>query len=137
MVDLGHGFEADPNFDPGSARDKALKIVRRITGKSRTGRYRKWHARYVCRAWALGHDGQPALVVDPVRRSWRLPSPPDPNDPSGTVISETSLGQVHCASTTHAQLPPEILQRHGIDPATTPTFRPWAMHRYDKWVAQD
>jgi hypothetical protein len=63
ILDLGRGFDADPAFDPGFARDKAEKIARRLAGGAGAGWYRKWHLRYVCRAWALRHEGQPPVSV--------------------------------------------------------------------------
>jgi hypothetical protein len=136
VVDLGRGFDADPTFDPGSAHDKARKTAHRLAQDGATKWIRKWHARYVCRAWALHHEGQPPLVVELFSVSEPITAPPDRPPLTSPTPVERSLERHTCAETPHGQLPATILRRHGIDPATTPPFVPWDQARHDEWTAE-
>ncbi len=137
VVDLGRGFDADPNFDPGSAADKADKAARRLSTGGSSKWIRKWHARYVCRVWALHHDGQPPVAVELFSVSEPIAAPPDRRPLTSPRSIDQSLEQHFCAETPQGQLPTTVLRRHGIDPSTAPPFVPWDQARRDAWTARD
>lgn len=135
VVDLGAGFGADPDFELGLAWDRGKKIERRLTAQ-RSEWYRKWHARYVCRTWALHHGGTSPAQVGLYRRHTRFVPPPDRELPIRAPQQERLIHQSKCARDVAAQNPPHILRRHGLDPSVGPEYRPWKMHRYDKWKSR-
>ncbi len=78
-----------------------------------------WHARYLCRRWALEHDGAPPqrVILE------RVKAPMLPHDRRAAAEyfwaearSEPIL-EVECATAPFAQLDPELRARHGLPPA--------------------
>ncbi|MCX4247531.1 hypothetical protein [Paraliomyxa miuraensis] len=140
VVDLGRGLHAEAGFDagsePASAHDKAGKVARRLAGGGPSKWFRKWHVRYVCRAWALHHEGQPPLEVELFSVSEPIAAPPDRRPFTSPTSVEKSLEHHVCAETPQGQLPGEVLQRYGIDPATAPPFVPWDQGRREKWIGR-
>lgn len=77
-----------------------------------------WHARYLCRRWALEHDAVPPTEVRLERVSAPFP-PMRPLDPEAWFWAHAKvepLVHVRCAEEPFAQLDPEIRRRHGLPP---------------------
>lgn len=118
------------------------KINRRIIG-AEGGKgewYQKWHARYICRQWALDHGGAAPLQVDLVKVSYAVPSPEDvakngPYDPVQRMAGNLSSKHQHTTKCDdiNAQLPNEIRARHGLPLLPEGEFKAWNKHRWEAW----
>jgi hypothetical protein len=78
-----------------------------------------WHARYLCRRWALEHDGEPPVEVALERVVAAFP-PMRPLD-AETYFWEHAevvpIVRVRCEVEPFAQLDPEVRRRYGLPPA--------------------
>ncbi|MFY0542206.1 hypothetical protein [Nannocystis pusilla] len=93
-----------------------------------------WHARYLCRRWALEHAGEPPREV--LLENLRAPLPPPGSDPREHFAARQQvrvLAQVSCAEEPFAQLDPEVRARHGLAPAPAETRR-FAWERPATWA---
>jgi hypothetical protein len=81
-----------------------------------------WHARWVCRRWAL-ERGEPATTVI----LERLTAPVDPLGTTRPDYLETAkvepISRITCASEPFAQLDDELRARHGLPPAPPGSLR--------------
>lgn len=123
------------------------KMNRRIIGgeSGPTDWYRKWHARYYCRKWALDHGGETPQKVELVRVSYRIPSPEEVHD-KGYYVAEDLLRRTareelehteYCENAIMGQLPDHVRQRHGLPPLPQSTpYRPWRKNKKARWDRQ-
>jgi hypothetical protein len=78
-----------------------------------------WHARYLCRRWALEHGGEAPVEV--VLERVAAPFPPmRPLDPQAWFWENartTPIVRIACREEPFAQLDPAIRTRHGLPPA--------------------
>ncbi len=86
-----------------------------------------WHARYVCRRWALEHDGAlPQTVrISRVHAPFAPMRPVDPQQWFWDQATVTPLAEVQCASEPFAQPSPEIRARHGLPPDAAVRHHAW------------
>ena len=95
-----------------------------------------WHARYVCRRWALGHGGEVAreVVLARVKAPISVWAREDPLALFWARAQVESVVRVACATEPFAQLDGEVLARHGMVstvkqhhswPAKPDLPRPW------------
>jgi hypothetical protein len=118
------------------------KINRRIIG-AEGGKgewYQKWHARYICRQWALDHGGEAPAQVDLVKVSYAIPTPEDvakhgPYDPVQRMAGNVNSKHQHTTKCEDigAQLPNFIRARHGLPLLPEGEFKAWNKHRLDAW----
>ncbi len=126
--------------------DRMRKMNRRIIGgeSGDTQWYRKWYARYVCRQWALEHEGEAPKKVELVKMWYRMPSPEDTwrhgwYDPEDRLERDGAEKLEHtedCKRTVMGQLPNFIRERHGLPPLDEEagwTYKPWLKHKKRKW----
>jgi len=100
------------------------KINRRIAGGEggKGAWYQKWHARWVCRDWALSHGGELPTKVELVKVTYPIPSPEEvakhgPYDPWERLRTKGTQSTVHtveCATEEEAQPPNHHRVRHGL-----------------------
>lgn len=119
------------------------KINRRIIGgEGGKGEwYQKWHARWVCRDWALKHGGQAPKKVELYKLSYVIPTPEEvrtkgPYDPVERLKSTRFRKLVHtteCATDPNGQLPNHIRARHGLPLLAEGEFKPWVKNRLTAW----
>jgi len=123
--------------------DRLRKMNRRITGRrhGKNSWYLKWHARYHCRNWALGHGGHTPAKVEIVKLTYKIPSPEQVRT-RGYYIPEVQLAKfgkqrtIHttqCATDPEAQLPNWIRARHGLPLVDDDEVTLWDKHRKQKW----
>jgi hypothetical protein len=124
--------------------DRLRKMNRRIIGgeSGNSEWYRKWHARYYCRKWAMDHDGEAPKKVELVKVWYRIPSPEETRE-KGWYRPETLLEkdgaqkvehEEHCERTVMGQLPDWIRERHGLPPLPEgQKYRPWIKNKKKKW----
>ncbi len=118
--------------------DRSRKVIEGVAG--RRTHLAAWHARYLCRRWALGHAGElPTRVI--LERVTAPVLPQDPRAAQDAFWAEARvepLLAIDCADAPFAQLAPELRARHGLPPAlpgalhyTWPTGQPatWAERR--------
>lgn len=118
------------------------KINRRIIGgEGGKGEwYQKWHARYICRNWALTHGGQAPKRVELFKLSYPIPSPEEVAR-SGAYVPEERMRTNRFrkliytgeCSDIGAQLPNSIRERHGLPLLPEGEFKPWVKNRLDAW----
>ncbi len=126
--------------------DRMRKMNRRIIGgeSGDTQWYRKWYARYVCRQWALEHDGKEPKQVQLVKMWYRMPSPEDTwrhgwYDPEDRLERDGAEKMEHtenCKRTVMGQLPNFVRERHGLPPLDEEAgwkYKPWLKHKKRKW----
>ncbi len=126
--------------------DRMRKMNRRIIGgeSGNTQWYRKWYARYLCRQWALEHDGVAPRKVELVKMWYRMPSPEetlrkgyyDPEDLLERAGAEKLEHTEHCKRTVMGQLPNWVRERHGLEPLDEEAgwkYKPWLKHKKRKW----
>ncbi|MCB9704601.1 MAG: hypothetical protein H6711_22140 [Myxococcales bacterium] len=120
------------------------KINRRVVGAEggQGSWYQKWHARWVCRDWALAHGGQEPKKVELVKVWYSIPTPEEVAE-KGPYVPEERYAKTHqekvvytaiCVDEPLGQLPDEIRARHGLPPL--PADRPhklWHKERWKKW----
>ena len=126
------------------AYDRVRKMNRRIiAGEGGGDTYMKWYARYQCRSWQL-RFGELPKKVELVKMWYTIPSP-DAIRKNGWVSSEELLAKegheavehtVECANTTLGQVPPWILQRHGMAVPPDYAFRPWLKPKRRAWESR-
>ncbi|MBK8263379.1 MAG: hypothetical protein IPK80_18790 [Nannocystis sp.] len=103
--------------------DRRRKVDEAISG------YRPWltpwHARYLCRRWALDHRGEPPreITLERLRAPFPPARPLDPQTYFWSVAEASLLIEVHCAEEPFAQLDPELRARHGLAPAAPDELR--------------
>jgi hypothetical protein len=124
--------------------DRIRKMNRRIIGgeSGPSEWYRKWHARYHCRQWALEHGGEAPQQVQLVRVTYKIPSP-DQVFEHGWYRPEERLAREgvekvehteRCGGAIMGQLPDWIRSRHGLPPLSSDeAYRPWHKGRRSKW----
>lgn len=124
--------------------DRMRKMNRRIIGgeSGNTQWYRKWHARYHCRQWALTHGGETPEKVELVKVWYRIP-PPEEVAQKGWYKPEELLERSghekvehteYCERSIMGQLPNEIRERHGLPPLPEDLeYRPWIKHKKRQW----
>jgi len=138
----GDRVAVDPPI-PGASHDpfglghaKARKVASRI---ERDGSwYTKWHARWVCRQWALEHDGELPTAVVLVRTTTPVPPPWASRDLDGAersaIVAARTTNEVFyeadCRTDPEAQLAPEIRARHGLPPHD---LHRWLVDRDKTW----
>ena len=126
--------------------DRMRKMNRRIIGgeSGDTQWYRKWYARYICRQWALEHDGEEPKKVELVKMWYRMPSPEDTYrhgwyDPEERLARDGAEKLEHtedCKRAVMGQLPNWIRERHGLPPLDEEAgwvYKPWLKHKKRKW----
>jgi len=122
--------------------DRTGKITRRVSG---TGKwYRRWLARYYCKAWALEHDGESPRSVELVKVWYSIPKPEAvaqrgyyrPEDRMARNGREKSLMTVRCAREADAQLSNEVRARHGLSPVDDTKIHHKPARRKSKWDRQ-
>ena len=124
--------------------DRMRKMNRRIIGgeSGNTQWYRKWYARYICRQWALEHEGQGPRKVELVKVWYRMPSPEETWKhgyyDTWDLLARTGAEKIehteHCKRTVQGQLPNWIRERHGLDPLPDDwEYKPWIKHKKNKW----
>ncbi len=126
---------------------RVRKMNRRIIGAASapTAWYRKWHARWQCRQWALEHDGEAPAKVELIKVWYSIPTPEQMRK-QGYYIAEERLAKSgkqrvqyteHCASAVMGQLPNRIRERHGLDPLPAGIeYRPWIRRKKRPWDNQ-
>lgn len=82
-----------------------------------------WHARYLCRRWALDHAGEAPAQVELSRVA--APFPPDSEADAAAYFwanaESTSLVRIDCDEEPFAQLQPELRRRYGLLEPSAPT----------------
>jgi hypothetical protein len=121
------------------------KINRRISGAEggHGSWYQKWHARWFCRRWALEHDGEIPSRVQLIKITNGIPTPEwardhgpyDPVERIEKLGKEEVIYTAHCRTEVDAQVPRELLERHGIDAGEDHKVRRWNMlrNREKRW----
>jgi len=124
--------------------DRMRKMNRRIIGgeSGDTSWYRKWHARYYCRKWALDHDGVPPKKIELVKVWYKIPSPEQVRD-NGFYVPEELLERTReekveytevCKNAVMGQLPDWVRERHGLSPLPeNEKYKPWIKHKKKAW----
>ena len=124
VLDLEHDMYGRRDY-PYVFYDRMGKINRRLLEQDR---YQRHYAAWVCRDWALTHDGQVPDRVKYVKMWTKVPHPAKviPSmgfDPMQLKLTKEHLPSVECATTVHAQLPDEVRLRHGLPPLPEGSFR--------------
>jgi hypothetical protein len=102
------------------------KINRRIDGKKS---YQRIYGAWVCREWEAEHGDLPDHVQF-VKRYTRVPQPRDALrmgwgwNPWELPSKQVEQEKIDCKRTVHAQLPPRLRERYGMEPADESHFRP-------------
>lgn len=105
--------------------DRMGKINRRIDGKKS---YQRIYGAWVCRQWEREHGELPDHVQF-VKRFTRVPAPRDALrmgwgwDPWELPSKQVEQEKIDCKRTVHAQLPPRLRERFGMEPAPDDHFR--------------
>lgn len=104
-------------------QDRGRKIMEGLVGNRPP--LARWHARYLCRRWALEHAGQlPARVI--LERVKAPILPYDPRDALDYFWAEATIEPVQditCADAPFAQPDPDSRARHGLPPAPPDALR--------------
>lgn len=118
------------------------KINRRIIGgEGGKGEwYQKWHARYVCRHWALTHGGVAPKRVELYKLSYPIPTPEEVAR-TGAYVPEDRMRSNRFSKLVYtgecgdfvAQLPNYIRARHGLPLVREEEIKPWVKNRLDAW----
>jgi hypothetical protein len=117
--------------------DRWRKIDEGVLGGR--GGMARWHARWVCRRWALEHDGEAAREVRLMTVRARI-EPWDEADPAERfwqTAKVTTTVSVECAHEPFAQLDDEVRARHGLAPAPAGSLEyewPAKPPRHDPWT---
>ena len=132
FVELADGTNIDLEHDMYGRRrypylfyDRMGKINRRLIEQER---YQRHYAAWVCREWALTHNGEVPDRVKFVKMWTKVPHPAKviPNmgfDPMQLKLTKEHLASVECRTTQHAQVPDDIRARYGLEPLPPNTFR--------------
>lgn len=138
VIDLEHDMYGRRIY-PYLFYDRMGKINRRLIEQER---YQRHYAAWVCRDWALNHNGEVPDRVKYVKMWTKVPHPakviPDMGfDPMQLKLTKEHLASVECSTTQHAQLPDEIRARYGLPPLPPGAFRDVAMQTWwDKQQVQ-
>ena len=120
------------------------KINRRVVGAEggKGSWYQKWHARWICRDWALKHGGEEPKKVELVKLWYAIPTPEQVRK-DGPYVPEARYAETHrekvvytaiCKNEPLGQLPDDIRARHGLDPLPPERpYKPWIKARKPKW----
>jgi len=107
--------------------DRMGKINRRIDGKKG---YQRVYGAWMCRQWALNHDGKTPRAVKFVKKYTRIPTPQQVlkrgqwgYDPWKLPTRQKEQETILCDSTPHAQLPNWMRARHGLPELEDDGFR--------------
>jgi len=124
VIDLEHDMYGRRHY-PYLFYDRMGKINRRLIEQER---YQRHYAAWVCRDWALNHNGEVPDRVKYVKMWTKVPHPAKviPNmgfDPMELKLTKEHLASVECRTTQHAQIPDEIRARHGLPPNAPNEFR--------------
>ena len=124
ILDLQHDMYGRRDY-PYMFYDRMGKINRRLIEQDR---YQRHYAAWVCRDWAMNHDGEMPVRVKYVKMWTKVPHPAKviPTmgfDPMQLKLTKEHLPSVECATTVHAQLPDEVRLRHGLPPLAPGVFR--------------
>jgi hypothetical protein len=124
--------------------DRMRKMNRRIIGgeSGDTSWYRKWHARYYCRKWALDHEGIAPKKVELVKVWYKMPTPEEVRK-KGYYVPEDLLARQgeekvehteNCKSAVMGQLPDFVRERYGLPPLPeNEKYKPWIKHKKKAW----
>jgi hypothetical protein len=124
--------------------DRMRKMNRRIIGgeSGDTSWYRKWHARYYCRKWAMDHDGIAPKKVELVKVWYKIPSPEEVRK-KGFYVPEDLLARTgeekveyteNCKGAVMGQLPDFVRERHGLPPLSEgEKYKPWIKNKKRAW----
>ncbi len=125
------------------AYTRSLKINRRLAGEALGPEdwYQPWHARYVCRQWALSHGGERAEKVTMSRLVARIPSPAwvrknggyDPLSHMRRQGKEVSLVTADCRRDPRTQVPNFLRRRHGLPEVEPAEVGLWPKHKAKSW----
>ncbi|WAS98137.1 hypothetical protein [Nannocystis punicea] len=132
-----HRFGAEPQREDDLPRpylwhDRWRKVGDNVLGQRE--RMSRLHARYLCRRWALAHDGEPAReVVLEMLLAPLTPSGSDPREHFAAQQKSRALVQVSCADEPFAQLQPEVRARHGLGPVSEGSLQ-FAWERPATWA---
>jgi hypothetical protein len=124
VLDLKHDMYGRRSY-PYMFYDRMGKINRRLLEQDR---YQRHYAAWVCRDWAMRHDGEMPVRVKYVKMWTKVPHPAKVIpfmgfDPMQLKLTKEHLPSVECATTVHAQLPDDIRARHGLPPLAPGQFR--------------
>ncbi len=114
--------------------DRLAKVNRRLIESKG---YRRSYAAYVCRAWAMMHDGVPPKRVW-FEKLWTRVPPPEKvyrtmgYRPEQLYLNRRKEESFECAFLIHGQLPPSLRARLGFE-GTAPAFRD---HVPRSWAAR-
>ena len=121
--DLGTELHRADNLRyPYLRQDRWRKVHENVVG-ARPG-FARWHARYLCRRWALASGGEAATSVTIERLAAPL-TPPEAGDPIAYFRAHAeadSLATIDCATEPFAQPDDELRARHGLPPAPPRTL---------------
>jgi hypothetical protein len=121
--DLGTELHRADNLRyPYLRHDRWRKVHENVVG-ARPG-FARWHARYLCRRWALRHAGAPASSVILERLTAPL-TPLESGDPIAyfwTHAEAEPVAAIDCATEPFAQPDDELRARHGLPPAPPRTL---------------
>lgn len=119
------------------------KMNRRIAGsEGGNGVWaQKWHARWVCRDWALNHGGEAPEKVEIYKVTYPIPNPEHvakygPYDPAEQYRKKSSQELLHttrCASSAYGELPNWIRERHGLPLLDERDIKVWHKNRCPNW----
>ena len=116
--------------------DRWRKIDENLAG-NRSAVLAPWHARYLCRRWALAHGGELPRSVALERRTAPI-RPLEPGDAQARFWAEARLEPVlaiACAEAPFAQLDDEVRARHDLPPAPPRSLRyAWPKGQADTWA---
>jgi hypothetical protein len=98
-----------------------------------------WHARYLCRRWALAHGGEAPreVVLEQVKAPIVPLAPGDPIALFWASARVEPVVRVTCATEPFAQLDDEVRARHGLAPAVAGSLvQPWPerQERPEPWT---
>jgi len=102
---------------PHLLHDRWRKVDAGLSGSR--SKLASWHARWLCRRWALDHGGEPPAEVVLERVSAPFP-PMRPLDAQAWFWEHAEVAplvEVRCGEEPFAQLDPELRERHGLPPA--------------------
>ncbi len=148
--DMGHDIWEVDRF-PYFFYDRMGKVNRRIDGKKG---YQKSYGGWMCRYWALTHDGELPEAVQFVKRWTKIPRPheikpgkahPAKDDPSDWGYDPWKLNsrqkeqeRIVCAKEVNAQLPNEQRARHELALLDDDGFKPVRVRTWwDRKVAEE
>ena len=143
--DMGHDIWEVDRF-PYWFYDRMGKVNRRIDGKKG---YQKAYGAWMCRQWALTHDGEMPQRVKFVKRWTRVPKPNElikkgletgtwGYDPWKLKSKQKEQEVIKCESTVHAQLTNEIRARNGLPLLDDDGFKPIKIRTwYDRKLAEE